>query len=226
MGLIATSGSSQAFRRVPAGVHIARCISVIDLGTQEVVFSGESKLQHKISIGWEVLGEDEAGVPMTYEGEDGKEHPMQISKRYTLSLHEKAGLRRDLAAWRGRDFNAEELKAFGIDKLLGAYCMLNIQHDTAANGKTYANVASITPLPSALAKAKPPSTTPTVRLDLDEFDGETFESLPQFLQDVITQSVEYKERKAKESAAQAKAPAAGAKTGTAFDDMDEDPIPF
>jgi hypothetical protein len=218
MGLIANSGSSQAFKKVPAGVHVARCVGVYDLGTQEVVFKGEAKMQHKIQLTWEVLGEDENGVPMTTDGPDGKEHPLQISKRYTLSLNEKAGMRRDLAAWRGRDFNAEELAAFDVSKLLGAYCMLNVQHDESPNGKTYANVASITPLPSALAKAKPASDTKPVQFDIDAFDQKVFDSLPEFTQKAIRESVEFKARTSKP------APVAAA-AGTAFDDMTSD-VPF
>lgn len=217
MGFIANSGAGQAFKKVPVGVFVARCVDLIDLGTQQIEFAGELKLQHKIQIQWEVLGEDDAGVPLTYEGQDGQEHPMTIGKRYTLSLNEKAALRRDLAAWRGRDFTAEELRAFDISKLLGAYCMLNVQHNESSNGKTYANVASITPLPSALAKNKPASTTPLRAFDIDNPDMAMFESLPEWLQDVIKKSQEW----AAISAAAAKpATAKRGQGATAFDDME------
>jgi acetyl-CoA/propionyl-CoA carboxylase biotin carboxyl carrier protein len=48
-------------------VWVARCVHAIDLGTQTVTFAGDSKLQHKILLSWEVFGEDEAGVPLTVE---------------------------------------------------------------------------------------------------------------------------------------------------------------
>lgn len=216
MGLTVSYSPNNAFKRVPPGVWVARCVGVIDLGTQEVEFSGEKKLQHKMMLTWEVFGEDEQGVPLVVD-HNGKEVPMQISKRYTASLNEKAALRRDLAAWRGRDFTPEELKAFDVSKLLGAWCMLNVQHNESANGKTYANVASITPLPAALKKATPKTDTVPISFDLSAFDGEVFDELPEYVQDVIAQSAEYKMRnKPASKAAAADVP---------FSDMDDD-MPF
>ena len=214
MGLTVSYSPSSAFKKVPPGVWMARCVGVVDLGTQEVEFSGEKKLQHKLQLTWEVFGEDEAGVALVAD-QNGREVPLQISKRYTLSLNEKAALHRDLAAWRGRDFTPDELKAFDISKLLGAWCMLNVQHNESPNGKTYANVASITPLPAALKKNTPKSDTPLVSFDLSAFDGEVFESFPEYLQDVIKASAEYKATRA-----------APAKAEHAFADMEDDPLPF
>lgn len=220
MGTVAVSGGA-AFKRVPTGVHCARCIGVIDLGTQDIVFGGESKLQHKVQIQWEVLGEDELGVPLTTE-RDGIEVPLSISKRYTLSLHEKAGLRRDLEAWRGKPFSAEELKGFDVSKLLGAFCMLNVVEQDGSNGKTYSNISSITPLPRGLPK--PVSTTPMVTFDVDKPDMGVFAGFHEKLKETIQSSVEWRERTAKLSGQPAK-PAAPAKQTTAFDDMADD-VPF
>ena len=159
---------------------------------------------------------------MTATMQDGSEAPLQISKRYTLSLNEKAALRKDLAAWRGKDFTAEELKGFDIAKLLGAYCMLNVVHEQSMDGqKTYANVASITPLPSALNKNKPKSSTPLVQFDLDSFEQAGYDALPAFLQKAIAESVEYR---ALQKPVSKPAPGTAA-TNTAFDDMDSD-VPF
>ena len=38
---------------------------------------------------------------------DGVDKPIAISEFYTLSLNEKANLRRDLVGWRGRSFTGE-----------------------------------------------------------------------------------------------------------------------
>lgn len=222
MGFTATAGSGQAFKRVPAGVHVARCISVIDLGTQDVTWEGTSKLQHKIQITWEVLGDDENGVPMTMEV-DGHELPMTISKRYTLSLSNKARMRGDLEAWRGKAFTDEELRGFDVSKLLGAYCMLNVT-ETESNGKTYANVSSITPLPRAIPK--PAGVHPLVMFDLDKPDMKVFEGFYDKLKEVIQQSQEWQARTVKMTG-QPAAPQTkkDAPTGTAFDDLDSD-VPF
>jgi len=225
MGMTATAGS-QAFKRVPTGVHVARCVSIIDIGTQRVEFAGETKQQHKIQIKWEVLGEDEAGVPMTADV-NGKEMPLTISKRYTLSLNEKAALRRDLEAWRGKPFSAEELAGFDVSKLLGAYCMLNVVEQDGANGKTYANIQSITPIPRELSKHKPAGVHATYVFDIDQPDMAIFSSMHDKLQETIRASAEWQARGSKvvpggqSKQATSEAPT----TGTGFDDMDDD-IPF
>ena len=64
--------------------------------------------------------------------------PLTVSRTFTVSLHEKANLRKFLSAWRGRDFTTEEAKAFDVSKLLGAYCMVNVT-ESETNGKTYSN---------------------------------------------------------------------------------------
>lgn len=224
MGTTATVGAGSSFRRVPTGVHVARCVGVVDLGTQSVEFQGTTKEQHKVQIQWEVLGEDEAGVPMTVEI-DGAEMPLTIQKRYTLSLHEKASMRRDLEAWRGKPFDADELKGFDVARLLGAYCMLNVVEQEGGNGKTYSNIQSITPLPRELAKHKPAGVHPLVSFDADNPDMALFGKFHEKLQETIRASREWQARGAKVAPAGAVKPPAPAASGTAFDDMDDD-VPF
>ena len=211
MAFIAKDSGGGDFKRVPPGAYIGRCYSLIDLGTQLSVGQYGEKLQHKIRIGWELFGDDENGNPLTVTV-DGKEMPMTISKSYTVSLHEKAGLRRDLASWRGRDFTEDEAKAFDVSKLLGAYCMVNAT-TSETNGKTYTNVAGLTPLPGALKNSKPAPVHNNIIFDLDAPDMKVFESFHEKLQDVI--------RKSPEFAAHGDKPHGG----SGFEDMDNDP-PF
>jgi hypothetical protein len=210
MGFIAKDSGGGDFKRVPPGVHVGRCIAVIDLGTQQIEFQGERKLQHKVNIKWELFGEAEDGSPLTVEVE-GKQMPMTISKRYTMSLSDKARLRADLAAWRGRDFTDEEAKGFDISNLLGAYCMVNVtQNET--NGKTYSNVANLTPLPSALKAQKPAGVHKPIKFDVDNPDDAMFATFHEKLQETIKSSLEWQTRNT-------------SKPVNAFDDMDSD-IPF
>ena len=189
MAFIATDSGGGNFKRVPAGVFIGRCYSLIDLGTQLSTGQFGEKLQHKIRIGWELFGEDENGEQLTVEV-DGKTMPMTISKSYTVSLHEKAGLRKDLAAWRGKDFTDEEARGFDVSKLIGAYCMVNVT-TSETNGKTYSNVAGLTPLPGALKNAKPAAVHEHVLFDLDSPDMAVFASFHEKLQDAIKRSPEW-----------------------------------
>jgi hypothetical protein len=190
MGFIAKdSGGEGNFKKVPPGVYVARCYSLIDMGTQVSDGQYGSKEQHKIRIGFEIFGEDDNGNDLTIDV-DGKPMPLTISKTYTLSLHEKAGLRKDLAAWRGRDFTEEEAKAFDVSKLINAYCMVNVT-TSENNGKTYTNIAGLTPLPQALKNAKPAAVHEPVMFDLDEPEWEIFQRLHEKLQEQIKKSPEF-----------------------------------
>jgi len=69
-----------------------------------------------------------------------------VQKRYTASLHEKAVLRGDLEAWRGRAFTEAELRRFDLETVLGANAVLSIIHKQGSKGGTFANVASVAPI--------------------------------------------------------------------------------
>lgn len=216
MGFIAKDSGGGDFKRVPAGVYIGRCYSLIDLGTQLTTGQFGEKLQHKIRLSWELFGEDESGAPLTVVI-DGKEVPMTISKSYTVSLHEKASLRKDLAAWRGKDFSDEEAKAFDVSRLVGAWCMVNATQ-SESNGKTYTNIAGLTPLPGALKNAKPAPVHPAVMFNLDNPDMEVFATFHEKLQDAIKRSPEWAKKNGKRSE-------------SGYDDMpsnvpDDEEIPF
>ena len=183
MGFIARDSGGSDFKRVPPGVHIGRCIGIIDLGTQEVEWQGDKKLQHKLMLKWELFGEDENGEPLTID-QDGKQMPLTISKRYTMSLSDKSRLRADLAAWRGRDFTDEELHSFDVSKLAGAYCMVNVT-SSETNGKTYSNVANLTPLPAALKNAKPKGVHDIQLFDVDSPDMKVYATFYEKLRETI-----------------------------------------
>ena len=106
------------------GSYPAVCYMLVDIGMQKNERYGNSS--RKVIIGWEVAGEH-----VLVEGE---EKPRVFSARYTASLNEKSLLRRDLAAWRGRDFTEEELKAFDLKSILGAPCLIQIIHKEATAG--------------------------------------------------------------------------------------------
>jgi hypothetical protein len=191
MGFIAKDKGNADFKRIPPGSYIARCYLLVDMGEQLSDGKFGQSVQHKIRLGWEVFGEDETGAPLTVEYE-GVQRQMTIGKTYTLSLNEKAGLRKDLTSWRGRDFTPEELEGFDITNILNVYCMLNIT-TSEKDGKTYTNISAITPLPSALKNAKPPADHDAVTFNLDEPDWQVFEALPEWLSDTIKKSPQYAE---------------------------------
>src|SRR5688572_414981 len=109
MAIVATAKSEGTnFQPAPAGVHQAVCVDVVDLGILDVTWQGQTKKQHKVNVAWQI-NEDR---------DDGK--PFLVFKRYTLSLSEKANLRKDLESWRGRKFTRDEEMGFDVEKLIGA----------------------------------------------------------------------------------------------------------
>lgn len=173
MGLIA-SDNGKAFTPAPAGTHLAICCQVIDLGHQKSKFN--DKVQHKILLCWELPDE---------KNESGE--PFLVWNRYTLSLNEKANLTKDLEAWRGRKFTADELKGFDMKNILGKPCLLNIVHDVD-DGKTWANIGAIMALPKGTKV--PDLTHKLIHFDLDEFDQATFDTFSDNLKNTINASGE------------------------------------
>jgi hypothetical protein len=215
MVMIASDSGGGNFKRVPAGSHIARCFSVADLGTHTTNNQYGEKTNRRIRLAWEIFGEDENNQPLTVDI-DGKSMPLTINKTYTLSLAEKASLRKDLSAWRGRDFTAEELKAFDVSKLVGAYSMLNVTV-SETNGKTYSNVAGISPLHKSMEKPSPVHKNQL--FDLDDVDMGVFNTFHESLQDYIKESPEWG------VFVNAKNGSETTNIGASFDDMPDD-IPF
>jgi hypothetical protein len=144
MPIIATAKSENGrdFAPAPAGVHQAVCVDVVDLGILDVTWQGVTKKQHKVNVAWQIA-EDR---------DDGK--PFLVFKRYTLSLHEKAGLRKDLEAWLGRKFGRDDEMGFDVESMVGRNCLLNITHNEVGE-KVYANVVSIMPLAKGMPTMSP-----------------------------------------------------------------------
>ena len=78
------------------------------------------------------------------EREDGTRFAVW-SMGFTTTLNEKANFRRFIKQWYGRDLNAQELKEFDTEALIGRSAYLVITHSEGSNGETYANIAAITP---------------------------------------------------------------------------------
>jgi hypothetical protein len=148
---------------------------------------GEARHQRKIMMQFEVHGEDESG-PLKTDNDE----PMSISKNYTLSLGEKAGLRHDLQAWRSREFTEEELKGFNLKNVLGAWCMLTVTKERGRDGKEYTNISGISPVPKALKTSLPEPHNDLAIFSLDAPDFALFESLSDRIKAKIEASPEWK----------------------------------
>lgn len=182
---IPASNNSKPRELIPAGNYVARCYSMVHIGTVKESYKGETKLLNKVRIGWELPEEKRI-----FHADKGEE-PMVISKEYTLSLNDKANLRKMLASWRGKDFTEAETKSFDITKLIGVPCMLNIIHKPGKEdpSKIYQDISSISAMPKGV-KA-PAQVNKSQILAYDDWDDEVFNKLPEFLQNKIMTSLEY-----------------------------------
>jgi len=186
------SDNSKEFKIAPAGSHMARLYSVIDLGHQATEWAGETKIMHKVVLTWELHGNDDNDQPL--QTDDKK--PLIVSKRYTVSLGDQARLRQDLEAWSNKKMTAEDRKNFDLRNLLGKFCMVNITH--SEDGK-YANISGISPVPSALRNAQPEGVNPALHFWLAEFDQAKYDLLPKYYKEKITESSEWRGQKAREA---------------------------
>ncbi len=88
------SDSEDNFMIIPAGTHNAVCFGVFDLGYQKTIWSNKESIKRQVIVSWEI------NETITTEGEyKGKR--FVISQKYTLSLSEKANLRKHLESWFG-----------------------------------------------------------------------------------------------------------------------------
>jgi len=186
MSLTVTNNGG-SYQLPPEGNHLARCIRVIDLGTQKETYNGKPKKYHRGILGWELLEEK-----AVFDEERGEE-PFFVSKEYTLSLSERANLRHDLESWRGKGFSEAELEAFDMSRLLGALCMVNVIHRVSAKKRKYASVNGITPLPKGMKDLVPKQVLPSIKYLIEDRRGGAFEELPEFIQEKIMASEEWED---------------------------------
>lgn len=203
------------FTPVPPGMYLARCYRIVDLGTQKTEYLGQTKYLQKVMFQFEVHGEDDDGKPLVTQ----KNEPMSISKNFTLSLAEKATLRKDLQTWRGREFTAEELRGFELKNVLGAWAMISVTKTTGNNGKEYTNIANINPVPKALKQALPTPHNDTGLFSIEDPNMELFDTFSDHLKDKIKSSPEWQSRDG------GKPESKPSSSGSGFDDMEDD-IPF
>jgi len=176
--IIASGGGSSGFQEVKAGTYSARCIKVLDLGTQQSNFNGEISWKRQVLIIWEIPS----------ELKEGTTDPLTISKFYTLSLHEKSNLGIDLTSWRGRAFTEKEKQGFDITKLLGVPCMLNVI--TSDKGKS--KVGSLMPLLKGTEIAE--QITPSLSFAVDDYQNgkkEAFNQLSEGIRNIILRAKEF-----------------------------------
>ena len=172
--LVKDSGGSD-FQLPEPGTYPAVCTWIIGMGPQITSYGPREKLKFRFELPTERVTWEAEGVE--------QEGPMVMWATYTSSLSDKSFLRRDLEAWRGRPFTSEELASFDLDTVLGAPCLVSITHRKADNGKTYADISSISRLMKGMEPPKPEGDL--IGFDPRNFEQKEFDALPEWLQDKI-----------------------------------------
>lgn len=192
MGLLAKSTGKQ-MDPIPEGVTMAACFAIYDMGTQ---FDAKwNKSKREVLFMWEV---PEHRIDIEKDGVQ-KNLPRAISQTYTLSLHQKAALRKVLESWRGKAFTEPELAGFDVKKVLGASCQLQIVHNKSHDGtKTYANVGAIMALPKGI---KPLKAENVLKWFSFEETSELPDDTPEWVAKSIAESDEWKANQAAKAGA-------------------------
>jgi hypothetical protein len=139
------SSGKKDFDPCPEGPQQLVCVDVVDLGILPTQYGDKPKVRV---------------VFYTADIDPITQKPYRVSGQYTNSLHEKAGLRKTLESWWGRKLTPEEADGnVDPEALIGKNAFASIVHSSTLgkNGKPYANLGSIMPLPKGMPELKVPA---------------------------------------------------------------------
>ena len=162
---------------------MARCISIVDLGTGEETYKGETKMRRMLNVTW--------ALPKCTIEIEGEQKPMHISKKFAASLNSKSTLRKVVDAWLAP--TERELANFDPLQMLGKEALVTITHYERANGELGATVGSVSSLPDGV-------TVPATETEPWSFDpcdpAVNWDKLLDWQRERVATSLEYKAAKA------------------------------
>jgi len=125
----------------PEGQFVVQCVDMIDLGERVDSYQGRTKIVHKVAL-----------VFVSDELNDETGQPFLLSREFSVSLFAKSNLRQFLEGWRGKKYEDGQLEEDGLPlhKLVGQVGLATIAHNVSQQGRTYANLQSLVPLPKKL----------------------------------------------------------------------------
>jgi hypothetical protein len=227
MNFPAPGASATKFPIAPAGNHRAILVGIYDIGTHEVKFGTDPpKPKRQLVLTWELSDE---------LMEDGR--PFALSRTFTFSSHEKAGLRIMVENWLNRKFTDDTIRKFDLFGLAGRACLLNVGHDPKADGTTYANIKSVGPLAKGM---QPPERHNEVRVFSLNEETVIPDGTPKFVIAKIEASPEWAARQAGYGPGVAQGETyqsaadvtddpptkGGVRPPAGFNEDEDDPIPF
>jgi hypothetical protein len=146
------NGSGMAGEVPAAGLHMARVVAVIDLGTHLESFkSGPLKEKRKLFVVYELTDEKDS---------EGK--TKRIARDYTMSGADRAGIRKLCEAV----FGKEPEGGWDMEKMVGAGVGLNVSH-TEGESATFADAGDVVGLLPDVRRNVPKPTFPPFYWDMD-----------------------------------------------------------
>lgn len=176
--------SNNSYYLIPEGKHLAVLTQIIDLGTHTKEGKFWTKEQRQIRLNWE--------LPNTlheFKDWDGEKTAFKW-QTYTFSMYNKAQLRAVVESIIWKSLSDEDADNFDFNTLLGKSCIMKIEHSDY-QGKTYANIFSIVESDEVVK-----TTNPQLIFSIDEYSQAKFDSIAEWMQDLIKESPEYQNRNA------------------------------
>lgn len=184
------------YKALEAGSYVARCVIIAGVGTQE-----EQDFKTKVPryvdeiymvfecIDYTRCHKDGSPYMVEINGKQVPE-PQTVRANYTRSLNSKAKLARHLSGWIGSD--PSEVEEFDLEaECLGKACILTIGKKTSeTTGNDYNTIEGIGPLIMGMAEPKK-AVTELVCYDVNDHTDETFNALPEWLQETVQRSSEW-----------------------------------
>lgn len=176
MSLIAKKTTKNTIPPLAPDTYTGRCIGVVDCGEQHS--ETFNNYAHKVLLIFEVCGET---VDV-----DGEAKPRWLSKDFTLSLNEKSSLYKTVTTW----FNAPPAEdEFDLALMLNRPAMLSVAV-TEKGDAQYNAITAITAVPKSMKVAE--AISEQLWFDISEWDQDTFDKLPVWMQERIKSSTEYR----------------------------------
>lgn len=182
MSLNVKSKSGPSFPPVPGGTYPAICVGIVDLGEQYNEYY--KKYAGKVLLLWE--------IPSQTVEVDGERKPRWLSRDFTASLNAKSKLSELITGWRGAPITeAEKKDGIDLSGFLGRSCLLQVIVEQKED-RQFNRISGVMGLPVGM----PAVTTESELLlfDMDAWDEEVLEKLPEWIQDRVKKSTEYQKR--------------------------------
>ena len=143
---ITAKGNDSKFRPHPAGQFTAQCVDAIDLGEKVDDYPGKpEKLAHKCAL-----------VFRTGAKNDETGELIDIAQEFTVSMGEKANLRKTLESWRSKPYTEQQIEeGVPLHKLNGNWALVTVAQKQSGKGRTYSFIQSVVGVPAAMRNNLP-----------------------------------------------------------------------